>query len=171
MLPKNPQQKKVMDSMLKDYSFKKHFLSDTKKQGLMDLMVKHNITKDLRNMKDYEKKGFLKDVEKSRLDYYGKKALHEHYGMKRNEESKAQQPKQSSYNEIMAKKKIEQQKVAQFNLQPRKNSVWNMLGFRSNDNLGKARDLVKRADNYGEKNHAHADNYDETREMINRIQS
>lgn len=170
-LPPNYQQKRVMDSMLRDYKLGQHFGSDSKKQGLMDLMVKHNITKDLKTMKDYEKKAFLHDVKSMRSDQLtiqGKRAFEETYGPQKPNANKEIPGKKNSYDEIMEKRKAEQQKISQVNSQPRKMSVLNMLGFRSNDNVGAARDLVKRADNNWQE--GKADNHDEIRERINRIQ-
>lgn len=117
----------------------------------------------------------MKDVAKSGIGYDAKKAFKEQYGshpqpanLKENAISQ-EQAKPSSYSEIMTKKKMQDEKIVSLNSTAKKNSIWNLIGAKSVKNESATKDLVKRADGYYKE--GFADNYDDTREMINRIQA
>lgn len=177
MLPQNYQQKRVMDSMMRNYTVGKHFGLDKTKGALMEVMVKHNITTDPSKLKGYQREAFLKDIKsKTGITYEGKKAFESMYGQQKPEQTKAKeeiknQPtnKQGSYSEIMAQKKLQEEKIAAVNSGARKSSVWSLMGFRSDKNVNASRDLIAKADNYNKQ--ATADNYDDAKSMIDRIQS
>lgn len=162
--------------MLRDYKIGQHFGMDSKKQGLMDLMVKHNITKDLRNMKDYEKKAFLHDIKSMRSDQLsiqGKRAFEEIYGPQKVEKAKSEirsvNVKKDTYDEILAKKKILQTSINIENSQQKtSNRGFGLFGFGSNKNVRQAEqnEVVVRAEHK-----TNEEKMDEVRARLNEIQS
>lgn len=168
----------VMRSMLGNYKVGQYFGSDAKKKVLNDLMEKHGVTTGLDKMKGYKREAFLKDVERSRMDYYGKKAILEHYGPQKAAEQKSLPNRNSSYDEIMAKRKAPAEIKS-------RGGIFGAL-FGSNKKIMEAEHKnliahaeVKNADNYHDNQSAdnynenqYADNYkQDSMDLIKRIQS
>lgn len=173
MLPQNYQQKKVMDSMLRNYNVGKHFGLEKTKSALMDVMVKHNITTDISKLPSYKREAFLKDVNKSGVGFYAKKALQENYGPQKMEKPKPETPsviiKKDTYDEIVNKKKIlESSKNVENSQQKTNRGGFSFFGFGSNKNVREAeyKDVVVHAEHKNDQ-----EKIDEVRARLDQIQS